>query len=298
MKALEGNKLYFITSREEVLNYADLIPKVNSDILSFNEIMILDENFGIKNTLFHNRDFAVGAMKSIFDETEVYCEILRKLSDNFSKEIFARLILYRLYFDINCLRNISTKYKPYFDEEIIKLDENEIFVDAGGYIGDTWEDFKEVADDKFKRYYFFEPSKENIAKAKEIHGADERIVWMPKGIADKKGEAKFAVSSSGMYEMTLNRPEKAEADVIALDEINDFKPTFIKIDIEGFECSALDGAERVVRENLPKMAICVYHRPNDIPDIYKRLKSYGYKKFSLRAEAGTLDFDIVMYALV
>ena len=40
--------------------------------------------------------------------------------------------------------------------------------------------------------------------------------------------------------------------------------TFLKMDIEGAEVQALQGAARTVRETKPTLAVCVYHRLSDL----------------------------------
>ena len=52
--------------------------------------------------------------------------------------------------------------------------------------------------------------------------------------------------------------------VTSLDAVIDGKVTFIKMDIEGAEYEALKGAERLIREYKPKLAVSVYHKPEDI----------------------------------
>ena len=49
--------------------------------------------------------------------------------------------------------------------------------------------------------------------------------------------------------------------------LRDRKVTFLKMDIEGSELAALRGAERIIREQRPKLAICVYHKPEDMWEI-------------------------------
>ena len=59
-----------------------------------------------------------------------------------------------------------------------------------------------------------------------------------------------------------------EIEVRKLDDmLRDRKVTFLKMDIEGSELAALRGAERIIREQRPKLAICVYHKPEDMWEI-------------------------------
>ena len=45
------------------------------------------------------------------------------------------------------------------------------------------------------------------------------------------------------------------------------KVTFIKLDIEGSELEALRGAEKIIRRDKPRLAISIYHKPQDYFEI-------------------------------
>ncbi|MBC7544393.1 MAG: FkbM family methyltransferase, partial [Candidatus Sericytochromatia bacterium] len=45
------------------------------------------------------------------------------------------------------------------------------------------------------------------------------------------------------------------------------KVDFIKMDVEGGELQALKGAEQTIRQHRPKLAISVYHQPQDLFEI-------------------------------
>jgi hypothetical protein len=49
---------------------------------------------------------------------------------------------------------------------------------------------------------------------------------------------------------------------------------FIKLDIEGAEEQALRGAEQTIRKMRPKMAVCLYHSPDDFVRLPRLLDEY------------------------
>lgn len=55
--------------------------------------------------------------------------------------------------------------------------------------------------------------------------------------------------------------------VVSLDSCVNDRVTFIKMDIEGAEMEALKGAESIIKSQKPKLAICVYHKEQDMTEI-------------------------------
>jgi hypothetical protein len=103
-----------------------------------------------------------------------------------------------------------------------------------------------------------------------------------------QGKGNSAIDSEGGEEVQVTTIDK---------ELQGKKVTFIKMDIEGSELEALRGAKNVIMKNRPKLAICIYHKPEDIWEIPSIIMQYypGYK-FYLRHYSLT-DSDTVLYAL-
>ena len=68
-----------------------------------------------------------------------------------------------------------------------------------------------------------------------------------------------------------------DENTITLDSlVRDGRVDFIKMDIEGAEIDALNGAEKVFRNNNIRCSICSYHKHDDERHIRDILRSYGY----------------------
>ena len=68
------------------------------------------------------------------------------------------------------------------------------------------------------------------------------------------------------------------SNVVIVDSIDNVcgkdRVTFIKMDIEGSEAKALRGAEKTIRRDKPRLAISIYHKPEDyfeIPFLIKEM---------------------------
>lgn len=107
--------------------------------------------------------------------------------------------------------------------------------------------------------------------------------------------------SQGEGNSTISKDEKGriEGKVVALDHILDGeKVTFIKMDIEGAEQSALRGAEQIIRAQRPALAICLYHKVEDMLEIPVWIKKLVPEyKIYIRHYSNEV-YDTVCYAVI
>lgn len=185
----------------------------------------------------------------------------------------------------------------YFPEDIVSLTEQEVFVDCGAYTGDTLESFlKRVKN--YKKYYALEPDFRRFSELK-AHIHSEKIRHIPFGAWNKKDKLYFSTDNV-CGEISDNVVEKG--DCIEVDTIDSLIPegervSFIKMDIEGAELPALQGAERTIKMNKPKLAICVYHKREDLVTIPQFIKSIVSEyKFYLRAHF-PYPGEVVLYGI-
>ncbi|MCM1174197.1 MAG: FkbM family methyltransferase [Blautia sp.] len=228
------------------------------------------------------------------DNMKRYRDAYQLLEDDFSKRVYlARMKKVFLMSDIAEI--VSPCEEEYFDEKVILTDE-EVFIDCGGFDGDTSVKFLEKCNGKYKDIVIFEPELcKKAAIEKNLAGHSYELYQA--GVWSEKTTLYFAaLETDGSRVLETESDYKIEA--AALDEtVYDKKPTFIKMDIEGSEQEALKGCKRILREYKPKLAICVYHRPDDlykIPFLIKELNP-EYQLY-LRQYSNT-RFETVLYAL-
>lgn len=108
-----------------------------------------------------------------------------------------------------------------------------------------------------------------------------------------------AINKPNQGATSIGAPVNTEADVVAfdlvqLDKFEELKSStpvsFIKLDVEGHEVDAILGAENIIRNNCPLVAIEIL--PSDIEngtcESVELLKEFGYKNFYEMRERGWL----------
>jgi len=205
----------------------------------------------IPNVMFWN-----GVKKDIEKNFIKYKKIYKLLKDKISKNQFFNIINFRYSYDIDYIRGFANIEDKQYFEKFLNL-ESEIFVDIGGYTGDTVLRYIEH-DKNYKKIYFFEPIKYNFIKAKKNLKNFENIIFFNIGLSDKKSILKMTFNGSSS-KICDNGDYTIKVDT--LDNVIDKKITFIKMDVEGEELAILRGAKNLIKKHHPKMAICVYHKP-------------------------------------
>lgn len=73
---------------------------------------------------------------------------------------------------------------------------------------------------------------------------------------------------------------------------------FVKMDIEGSELEALKGMSRTICACKPKLAICMYHKPEDMWEIPMYLKKLVPEYRLFVRHYSNSDLETVLYAVV
>ncbi len=171
----------------------------------------------------------------------------------------------------NCQSAKESLYK-----DILRLSDDEVIVDLGAYDGDTIREFLTVTENRYKKIYAFEPDEKNFRKLCSKTEALENIERHNLGAWDKK-ETLFFAKKKGR-----NSHEDPNGILVcfnSVDNVIDDAVTFLKMDIEGSEMNALEGARKTIERHHPKLYVCAYHRNEDMFALPQKIHELhgGYK---------------------
>jgi FkbM family methyltransferase len=215
--------------------------------------------------------FWEGMAEDISNNFQKYDEIYNLLNDKTSKNQFYNIVNFRLSYDLDFMRGFENIEERQYFETFFELQEGEVFVDIGAYDGFTTKVFVDRCPG-YKKVFVFEPERHNMEVCKRHLNGFRNIAFIPLGLSHQKASVKFSPNGSSS-KITENGTDSIE--VGRLDDIINEKVTFIKMDIEGYEQNALQGARETIRKYHPKLAISVYHRKDDlwkIPEIVFQIR--------------------------
>lgn len=184
----------------------------------------------------------------------------------------------------------------YFDHDIMRAHAHESFVDGGALDGNDSREFIKWCDGNFDAVYLFEPDEENRRKIVLQEEADQRIHVCAEGLWSGHGKLRFFMGKQ--ENSSVSEYGNTVIPVTSIDEKLDGNPvSVIKMDIEGCELEALKGAEGTIKKYAPRLAVCVYHKPEDIIELSQKILELnsGYHLY-LRHYSYT-ETETVLYAV-
>lgn len=251
----------------------------------------------------------------IIDHQSELNETYNMLADEDSKKIFLAFINAKA----NCIKADALEknalYKmwdpnQYFNDLYPEnLFDKHVLLDCGAYIGDTAQAFLEFLKDTKKELevYAFEPDDQNFEELKFVAQKDDRIKPFHYGVGERTEKLYFEMEGTSRSKQVPYETDYI-IDVVNIDEMFnkrslDHSVSIIKMDLEGAEAGALRGMRELISENMPMLAICVYHKAEDLIEIPKLIKQIEQEtsktvqyKYYLRHHSNTVA-ELVFYAV-
>jgi FkbM family methyltransferase len=211
-------------------------------------------------------DFCQDLPHKLFEQADDVRKAADLWADDASRGEYLSHVRWRALGDQDSL-GPPVKEESYFLDKLYRIDDREVFVDCGAYIGDTAEQVIR-RNPAFSRIVAIEADPSNFDRlTKWIGGLDalvaSRISALNVAVGAKRGKLQFQASGDEGARLAANGD--VVVDCIPIDDLVPASgSTFIKMDIEGAELDALEGARHSIQTHRPILSICVYHKQGDL----------------------------------
>ncbi|MGB5867586.1 MAG: FkbM family methyltransferase [Arcobacteraceae bacterium] len=233
----------------EVKNKLDELGYIHISYMAF---------YKYSNLILAEPPFISDFQDDFINNKEQYQQTFELLADKKSKKVFEKVINFKISFDFDFMQGFTNNHEEqYFDCELIAPITNITFVDGGAYVGDTLPNIIKNFPD-FKKIYCIEPNSLHINIAKRDFISYENIEFINCGLGDKKSET---IENNDTQNNCSH--DYQGLNINSLDNLIHEKIDFIKLDIEGAEQDAIEGARNIIKNYTPILAICIYHKAED-----------------------------------
>lgn len=223
-----------------------------------------------------------------------------RLADDASREVLAEQLRWRTTLAPEVLGPPDPFAELYIAPGIVSLTPGAVLADCGAFTGDTIQKLVRAGGWDFRAAHLFEPDLTNRTALEQLIAT-----WRPSrrarthvhgvGLSDRVGMQSF--SMTGSVAATFDPTSADAVPVTTLDRVFGHEtPSYVKMDIEGAELRALDGAARILARSATTWAIMTYHRPTDLWEIPLRLLETGDHDVYLRRHAEDC-WEICAYAV-
>jgi FkbM family methyltransferase len=226
-------------------------------------------------TLFHKFPsaflpyFAVDHPFRIADEAHAVLSAADVWADEESRQLYRAVLSWFVTLDSESVPRPLPTSETYFPG-VLRLRSDEVFVDCGAFDGDSVLNYADASQGRYRCIIAAEPDPLSFQKLTARVGRFERIVLINAAVGAERGSMSFVATgtpashgaSAGAEGLSI-QGKAVDVDVVRLDDLNP-RPTYVKMDIEGFEREALAGARDLLSAGCAAFAITLYHRMSDL----------------------------------
>jgi FkbM family methyltransferase len=210
--------------------------------------------------------YATDLPYAIFEQADDVKQALDVWADDMSRNEYLSQLAWRVSLDPSVLPPSLSPQEMYFQKDLFSFLTSDTLVDCGAFDGDTIRELERQMI-LYRGLIAIEPDPINF------HKLEEYVSSLPE---DLRGKIQLHQNALGPIRERINFDATGTASTIMdfgsymvesipLDEVlANERPTYIKMDIEGAEYQALSGGRHIISKYRPILAICLYHRQEDL----------------------------------
>lgn len=217
-------------------------------------------------------------VEDILNNLELINKVPQLLGDKESRDYFYDSLMARMTHDPFYLCENPCMHGAYWysvkgRNTEIRVERNDRIIDCGAYIGDTAQEFLKMTENTGK-VYCFEPFEENymqLEKWKKENKLQDIVKTYCVAVSDCSNVMEISADEEISTRANIHADSKVKKQVkveLIDNFMDDFdRVDFIKMDVEGEEINALNGARKVIAKYKPKMMISAYHKTSHLWEI-------------------------------
>lgn len=301
LHGLANDYNYEIKAPKDILNDKDASIIISCTF--FDSVYKQLRNIGVKNDIYVKRYFTPAIDNSNMKSyTKLHFNDILEMYEN---EDYTRGLLKLIYdnrtetkpfYNYDYVKGYEEVSDYFYDKNLLNLDKDITFYDVGTFDGKSVSDMIRLHGNRIKRIIAFEPDPNNFEVLTNYvesgNFEDTQVECVQVGLSDKSDILRFG--GNDMF-AKVDETGSNEIKVIALDDFKHiiYGELLIKMDIEGYELTALKGAINTIEQYRPYLAICVYHKTKDILEIPQFIRSIVPEyKFYLRGGTHTVLYAV------
>jgi FkbM family methyltransferase len=229
-------------------------------------------------------------------------QLSAQLADPLSRKLLREHVRWRVTLDPSGLP-APDRTHVYFNHDLFELGDDATAVDCGAFDGDSLRSFLRYQGDSFRAFHALEPDPVSFGKLESYVGS------LPQQVASRVHLHQAAAgATNGSIQISATGMPGSQHDALQdggvqvsctrLDSLlGDRKVDHLKLDIEGAEWEALEGAAGLISRERPVIAAAIYHKPLDIVDLPLKLIQHMQDQVLFLRSHDDDGIDLVAYCV-